>query len=175
MKAFEANPETDRGRETYQLLLAVHAMIRRDLERVERLAGQVLDGLPAEDVRQQLDEIKRDGMLWRLQVNCLRYCRFVHLHHNAEDRDFFPELRETNPAINPVIDRLQADHRRVSDELDAVEAAANAVAEDDGEQTRRAVVDTLRALGENLLAHLDYEELNIQATVLRIREWVRTA
>ena len=126
-------------------------------------------------MRQQLDEIKRDGMLWRLQVNCLRYCRFVHLHHNAEDRDFFPELRETNPAINPVIDRLQADHRRVSDELDAVEAAANALAEDDGEQTRRAVVDTLRALGENLLAHLDYEELNIQATVLRIREWVRTA
>ena len=37
------------------------------------------------------------------------------------------------------------------------------------------MVDTLRALGENLLAHLDYEELNIQATVLRIREWVRTA
>ena len=36
-------------------------------------------------------------------------------------------------------------------------------------------VDTLRALGENLLAHLEYEELNIQATVLRIREWVRTA
>ena len=111
-------------------------MIRRDLERVERLAGQVLEGLSAEDVRQQLDEIKRDGMLWRLQVNCLRYCRFVHLHHNAEDRDFFPELRETNPAINPVIDRLQADHRRVSDELDAVEAAANALAEDDGKQTR---------------------------------------
>jgi iron-sulfur cluster repair protein YtfE (RIC family) len=175
LKAIEANPETDRGRATYELLLAVHAKIRRDLERVERLAAQVLDGLPAEDVRQQLDEIKRDGMLWRLQVNCLRYCRFVHLHHNAEDSDFFPELRETNPAINPVIDRLQADHRRVSDELDAVEAAANTLAENDGEQTRKAVVDTLRALGEDLLGHLDYEELNIHATVLRIREWVRTA
>src|SRR3954451_2226794 len=175
LNSFETKPETARGREIYELLLAVHAKIRRDLERVERLAEQALEGLPAEEVSRQLDELKSDGMLWRLQVNCLRYCRFVHLHHNAEDGDFFPELRETNPAINPVIDRLQADHRRVSDELDAVEAAANALAGDDGEHTRKAVVEALQALGENLLAHLSYEELSVHTTVLRLREWAAAA
>jgi hypothetical protein len=170
LNVFEAKPETARGRAIFELLLAVHAGIRHDLERVEGLAAQAADGLPAEELRQQLDEIKRDGMLWRLQVDCLRYCRFVHAHHNAEDSAFFPELRETNPDINPVIDRLQADHRRVSDYLDAVEAAARALADEEGQEARKAVVDALHVLGENLLEHLEYEELNLEATVLRLRE-----
>jgi len=173
--AFEAKPETARGRVIYEMLLAVHASIRRDLERVERLASQALDGLPAEDIRKELREIKGDGMLWRLQVDCLRYCRFVHLHHNAEDGQFFPELRETNPAINPIVDRLEADHRQVSHDLDAVEAAAKALETDDGVEARKAVVDALQALADNLLAHLDYEELNLEPTVRRLRDWVEAS
>ena len=162
--------QTARGRWMYDSLLEVHAFIRRDLDLIQGLATQALDGVDAEDLRRQLDELKRGSMLWRLQVNCLRYCSFVHSHHNAEDADFFPELRDTNPDINPVIDRLQAEHRRVSDDLDAVEAAANGLEDDDGEQARKAVVDTLQALRENLLAHLEYEELNIEATVRRVRQ-----
>jgi hypothetical protein len=69
-----------------------------------------------------------------------------------------------------VIDRLQAEHRRVSDDLDAVEAAANALSDDETQQARKEVVDTLQTLGENLRAHLDYEELNVEPTVLRLRE-----
>ena len=145
------------------MLLTVHALIRRDLDLVRGLATQALDGVHAEDLRRQLQPLKRDSMLWRLQVDCLRYCSFVHAHHNAEDADFFSELRDTNPAINPVIDRLQAEHRRVSDDLDAVEAAANGLAHEDSRQARQAVVDTLQALRENLIAHLEYEELNIEA------------
>jgi hemerythrin-like domain-containing protein len=169
MTSLEAKPETRRGRAMYEMLLAVHAAIRRDLDRVERLAEQALDGLPAERIREEVDEIKRDGILWHLQIDCLRYCRFVHMHHNAEDREFFPELRQTNPELSPVIDRLQGDHRRVSDELDAVEAAARTLAKD-GQPARRAVVDALRTLAESLLEHLEYEELSIEATVLRVDE-----
>jgi iron-sulfur cluster repair protein YtfE (RIC family) len=168
--SFEAKPQTARGRAMYGMLLAVHALIRRELELIQELAAQALDGVDPEELRRQLDELRRDSMLWRLQVNCLRYCHFVHSHHHAEDADFFSELRETNPAINPVIDRLQAEHRRVSDDLDAVETAANRLQEDDGQQARQAVVDALQALRENLLAHLEFEERNIEATVRRIRE-----
>ena len=170
MTSFEAKPQTARGRAMYEMLLAVHAVIRRNLELVQELAAQALDGADPEDLHRQLDELRRDSMLWRLQVNCLRYCGFVHSHHNAEDADFFSELREANPAINPVIDRLQNEHRRVSDDLDAVETAAKRLAEDGGQEARRALVDTLQALRENLLAHLDYEELNVEATVRRVRD-----
>ena len=83
---------------------------------------------------------------------------------------FFPELRATNPAIDPVIDRLEADHRRVSHQLDQVEEAAQALAGDDGDSARQAVADALRILGKGLLAHLDYEERNLQTTVLRLRD-----
>ena len=53
--------ETLRGRVIYDLLLAVHAKIRRDLERVERLAEKALDGVPADEIRQELHELKRAG------------------------------------------------------------------------------------------------------------------
>jgi iron-sulfur cluster repair protein YtfE (RIC family) len=170
VSAFEAQPETARGRIIYRLLLGVHAAVRGDLERVERLAAQALEGLPADELTQELDELKRNGMPWRLRVDCLRYCYFVHSHHNAENAMFFPELRATNPEINPVVDRLEAEHRRVSEQLDAVEAAAKALADDDGERPRKALADALRTLGDSLLAHLDYEEHNLEATVLRLRD-----
>ena len=168
--SFEVSPETARGRWMYDALLAVHAHIRRDLDLIKALAEEAVDGADAEDLRRQLRALKRDTMLWQLRVNCLRYCSFVHSHHGAEDADFFTELRNTNPAINPVIDRLRDEHRRVSGDLDAVEAAAKALGHDDSQKTRQSVVDTLRALERNLLAHLDYEERSIEATVRRVRE-----
>ncbi|MEA2472585.1 MAG: hypothetical protein QOE06_500 [Thermoleophilaceae bacterium] len=164
-------PETARGRALYQALLGVHAQIRQALVSIRRLATEAADGLDAGELREQLHELKRDSILWQLQVNCLRYCRFVHAHHNAEDRDFFVELRGTDPAISPVIDRLEAEHRRVSGDLDAVEAAARSLQDDGGHEARQAVVDALHGLEENLLAHLDYEELNIESTVRRMRDW----
>jgi hypothetical protein len=170
MTSVEEKPETARGRALFEMLIAVHSAIRRDLERAEVLAAQALEGAPGEEIEDGLHEIRRGGILWRLQVDCLRHCRFVHLHHNAEDGDFFSELRETNPDINLVIDRLQADHRRVSEDLDAVEAAARALAHDDSREARAAVVETLNDLQENLLAHLEYEELSIESTVRRMSE-----
>jgi hemerythrin-like domain-containing protein len=97
------------------------------------------------------------------------------MHHNAEDREFFDELEETNPAIGPVVERLRADHRAVSDYLDAVEAAARALREDDSHDARRAVADALEVLKGHLLAHLEYEELNVAATARRLRDLPSTA
>jgi hypothetical protein len=167
---FEDSPETARGRILFETLLAVHGMIRRDLTTVERLAAAVLDGLPADGVHEELEALKSNGMLWQFQVSCLRYCGFVHLHHNAEDRDFFDELEETNPAIGPVVERLRAEHRQVSDYLDAVETAARALSEDESQEARRAVADALEVLEGHLLAHLEYEELNIAGTARRLHD-----
>ena len=167
---FEDRPETARGRMLYRALLAVHASIRRDLTRVEQLAAAVLDGLSADGVHEELEVLKSDTMLWQFQMSCLRYCSFVHMHHNAEDTLFFDELEETNPAIRPVVDRLRADHRAVSDYLDTVEAAVRALSENDSYEARRAVADALDVLKGHLLAHLDYEELNVAGTARRLRE-----
>ena len=83
----------------YQMLLAVHAGIRSELASVERLAAAVVDGLSVDGLNEELEALRSNSTLWQFQVSCLRYCRFVHSHHHAEDTDFFDELEETNPAI----------------------------------------------------------------------------
>jgi hemerythrin-like domain-containing protein len=152
------------------MLLAVHAGIRGELAGVERLAAAVVDGMSLDRVNEELEALRNDTTLWQFQVTCLRYCRFVHSHRHAEDSDFFDELEETNPAIQPVVERLRAEHRAVAHHLDAVEAAARALTDNDSVDARRAVADALGALEEHLLAHLEYEERNIAATARRLRE-----
>ena len=168
--AFENRPETARGRMLYQSLLAVHALIRRELTAVEQLAAAVLDGLPADEVHEEVKALKSNSMLWQFQVSCLHYCGFVHMHHHAEDTLFFDELEETNPAITPVVERLKAEHRAVSGYLDTVEAATRALSKDDSHDARRAVADALDVLKGHLLAHLDYEERNVAETARRLRD-----
>jgi Hemerythrin HHE cation binding domain len=165
---FEETPETNRGRLLYELLVSVHAHIRGERDRVERLAAAVVDGLPAEGLEQELEALRSNSMLWQFQLGCLRYCRFVHLHHRAEDADLFGELEEVNPAIAPAVERLRAEHREVSDYLDAVEASARALTEDDSLEARRSVADALEALAGHLLAHLEYEERSVAATARRL-------
>ncbi len=170
--AFDDRPETTRGRMLYEALLATHAHIRRELSGVERLAAAVLDGLPADGVQEDLAALKGITMLWQFQISCLRYCSFVHLHHHAEDMQFFDELEQTNPAIKPVVERLRADHRAVSDQLDAVEAATRALTDEDGDEPRRAVAQALEVLKAHLLAHLDYEERHVASTARRLPEFL---
>jgi hypothetical protein len=152
----------------YGMLLAVHAGIRSDLVSVERLAAAVVDGLSADGLNEELAALRGNSTLWQFQLSCLRYCRFVHLHHHAEDTLFFDELEETNPAIGPIVERLRADHRAVSDYLDAVEAAARALTDEDSLDARRAVADALSALKRHLLDHLEYEEQSLAATARRL-------
>jgi hypothetical protein len=160
--------ETARGRALFEELLWVHSIIRRDLKVVEQLAADVAEGLDGEAVQDALGELKTAGPLWQLKVNCLRYCSHVHAHHGAEDVLLFPWLRAADPAIGQVVDRLEADHARVSDLLDAVEAAARALTDDDGGGARERVVDGLRELHVHLLEHLDYEEANAGPTMRRL-------
>lgn len=167
----DATPETAQGRAIYQELLWVHTAIRRDLATVSELAGSVEAGMAAQEVRDRIRGLQTNGPLWQLKINCLQYCRFVHAHHNHEDSLFFPRLRAANPELAPVVDRLEADHRRVSDLLDETESAASALGEEDGEVTRRRLGTALDSLAEQLLAHLDYEEERAGPTIRRLTGW----
>ena len=146
-------------------LLWVHGMIRRDLATVRELATATSNGKPAHEVRAELDTLKTSGPLWKLKVNCLHYCRFVHAHHGAEDTKLFPALRAANPDLGPVVDRLEADHRRVSDLLDEVEEAADDLAADAEAETRTRVARGLDDLADHLLEHLDFEEESVAETM----------
>jgi iron-sulfur cluster repair protein YtfE (RIC family) len=150
----------------FEELLWVHGMIRQDLETVRELAAQVSGGLAPADAAAQVRSLAANGPLWALKVNCLHYCRFVHGHHRLEDVALFPAIRDAEPDLAPVVDRLEADHRRVAEQLDEVEAAVAALSADDGERSR--VVDALSVLAEDLLAHLEREEEGIGPVLRRM-------
>lgn len=149
----------------------VHGMIRRDLGICSELARDVAAGAAPEAVQERVGELRANSPLWRMQVNCLRYCSFVHLHHRHEDVRLFPALRASDPSLEPVVDRLESDHREVAVRLEEIEIAVAALEQDDGEAARRRVVTALEGLGELLLAHLDYEEASIGPTLLGWSAW----
>jgi hypothetical protein len=106
----EAQSPGTRGEAMVAELKWVHSMIRRDLRIVRELADGVQEGRPAAEVAGELRTLAAAGPMWQLKINCLQYCRVVHSHHHLESVLLFPALRRTNPAIGPVVDKLEADH-----------------------------------------------------------------
>ena len=115
-------------------------------------------GLAGADLR----NLASTGPLWQLKVNCLQYCRFVHSHHTGESAMIFPALRRSNPALNPVIDRLEADHARVADLLDQVEGAARSLGGSDDGPARARLAEALGTLAVDLLEAVEDAALDLR-------------
>jgi Hemerythrin HHE cation binding domain len=167
----QAQPPTSRGEAMVAELKWVHDMVRRDLRTVRQLAADVQAGMPADQVAAGIRSLAAGGPLWQLKVNCLQYCRFVHSHHHAESVMLFPALRRINPALGPVVDKLEADHAQVSDLLDEVEAAVRELGQQDETLRRERLTAALQVLSDVLLTHLAYEEDNVAGTMRAMTGW----
>jgi iron-sulfur cluster repair protein YtfE (RIC family) len=136
----------------------VHSLVRGELQACRELAAKVADGASTDEVRAQVEALQTRGPLFQLRVNCLYYCRFVHSHHGHEDASLFPAVRRFAPELATVVDKLEADHRRVSDLLDGVETAAKQLGGPEDASVRALLVAALDELSRHLLEHLAYEE-----------------
>jgi hypothetical protein len=136
----------------------VHSLVRGELQACRELAVDVGNGAPGDDVRAKVEALQTRGPLFQLRVNCLYYCRFVHSHHGHEDAWLFPAVRRSAPELAAVVDKLEADHRRVSDLLDGVETSANQLGGPNDLAVRPLLVAALDELSRHLLEHLAYEE-----------------
>jgi hemerythrin-like domain-containing protein len=102
-------------------------------------------------------------------VNCLHYCRFVHHHHRLEDRAVFPTLRRLDPELDPVIDKLETEHRLVARLLEEIETSAEELQH--AESARAQVSDGLGRLADVLLAHLEFEEDQLERPLAKMHGW----
>ena len=164
----EAKPETERGRAMFQELLWVHAAIRRDLELVEKLAADVGRRPARRGGRKRPGRAQDDRAVVAAEGELPALLRFVHAHHGAEDALLFPALRAADPSIEPVVDRLEADHSRSPTSSTRSRTAARALSDTDGGDARRRVIDGLRDLHVHLLEHLDYEERSAGPAMRRL-------
>jgi Hemerythrin HHE cation binding domain len=168
---FRTNGEKPFGVLMHRQLKLIHTMLRGDLDVCRQLAAEVASGAPAAAVTEQIEVLQTRSPIWTLQVNCLYHCRVVHAHHGHEDADMFPALRRSNPALTAVVDKLEADHRAISDLLDDVEQAARALDDTAGNPAREQLVRALGRLEADLLTHLALEEESIAATMRSWEQW----
>jgi hemerythrin-like domain-containing protein len=138
--AFTARRRTKRGEDAARadvgFMRAMHAALRRDMDRLETVAPQ-LDRTanvppPVEDRWTEFrEELER--------------------HHEAEDDDLWPVLRSHLGAAedHDAVDQMVVEHRALQPAIDAVDAALS---------TGRDVIVAVEALGTTLRSHLDHEE-----------------
>lgn len=137
------------------MMTIVHDALRRDLDRLRAaVAG------PGNPRRVALAD------------HAAALMRFLHAHHENEDRGLWPLVRAVDPAAAPVLDGMDAEHAVVLPLVGPVVAAAAAYrVSDDG---RAGLLAALDALAGPLLAHLRHEEeaaLPVVAAAITDRQW----
>ena len=138
-------------------LVEVHDGLRAELTRLRDIVEQVVAGEEqAHRARNAINELTMRQNNWTLGAYCAQYCRFVTGHHGLEDRSVFPHLRRSDPALTPVLDRLESEHLVIHDVLEQLdEALVGLVSGASGTTELKRVVDVLSS---TLLEHLAYEE-----------------
>lgn len=140
-----------------QHLVDVHDALRAELAQLRDVVEQVRHGLAdAGAARSVLNTMTVRQNSWTLGAYCASYCRILTGHHALEDRSIFPHLRAAEPAIAPVVDRLEQEHLVIAGVLDDVDRALVALVADPARfgELQHAV----DLLTDTLLSHLSYEE-----------------
>jgi hypothetical protein len=151
-----------------QHLIDIHDGLRAELRQVRDLMAQVLRGATSPGVaRSQLNQMTMRQNAWTLGTYCQSYCRFVAGHHGLEDRSVFPHLRRGDRRLEPVIDRLEEEHRVIHDVLEDVDAALVDLVRDDGDGGA-ALQRAVDVLTDTLLSHLAYEERELVEPIARL-------
>jgi alkanesulfonate monooxygenase SsuD/methylene tetrahydromethanopterin reductase-like flavin-dependent oxidoreductase (luciferase family) len=150
-----------------QHLIDVHDHLRAELEQIRDLVEQVAAGsLGVGQARSHINTMTMRQNNWTLGTYCESYCRLVTTHHSLEDASLFPHLRRADPALAPVVDRLEAEHRIIHDVLEGVDKALVALVDGSGSiDGLRAAVDLL---DDTLLSHLSYEERELVEPLARL-------
>ncbi|HEY4993272.1 MAG TPA: hemerythrin domain-containing protein, partial [Nakamurella sp.] len=153
------------GRDNHRNLVAIHDHLRSELEQIGQAVNQVAAGeLAPGAARSLINRMTMRQNHWTLGSFCASYCRIVTLHHTIEDTHMFPGLAAVAPSLQPVLDRLEAEHLVIAGVLDRFDRAlVDLVREEDGaEVPARAGTAEIGSLaielGDVLLSHLAYEE-----------------
>jgi iron-sulfur cluster repair protein YtfE (RIC family) len=144
----------------------VHDHLRQELDQIRDLLEQVKQGsMTVGAARAVLNKMTLRQNNWTLGAYCAAYCSMITAHHGLEDRAVFPHLREADPGLVPVIDRLEHEHVIIHEVVEGVDKAlVGLAARPDEFAELQAAID---ALTDTLRSHLAYEEQQITEPLSR--------
>lgn len=171
MTSSDAAHDAERAQGMFRELLYIHTLLRRDLERVNKLAAEVRAGYPVQGVIETVRQLETNSPLWRLREGCWRYCRLLHSHHTVEDAALFPMIRRADPSLKRVIDKLEEDHLIVHHITERIAERAATVAGNDTFESRTDLAAALDDLESNLLSHLSFEEESLGPLLSTWSRW----
>jgi hypothetical protein len=150
-----------------QHLVDIHDHFRAELSQLRELIEQVAAGsVDPGAARSHINVMTMRQNNWAVGAYCESYCRVVTTHHTLEDQSVFPHLRQADPRLAPVLDRLAEEHLVIHDVLERVDRAlVELVSSPSGVDGLRAAVDLLAV---TLLSHLSYEERELVEPLSRL-------
>ncbi len=158
---------TAHERASGQQLVDVHDHLRSELVRVQDLVQQVAAGqLTPGAARSVINTMTMRQNNWTLGAYCESYCRFVTTHHTLEDHALFPRLRFLDSRLEPVVNRLELEHRVIHDVLERVDRALVALVSEPN--AIGDLQDAMDLLSDTLLSHLSYEEHQLVEPLARL-------
>jgi iron-sulfur cluster repair protein YtfE (RIC family) len=140
------------------MMRIVHTALRRDIVR----AQLVLTDLPYPDRGQRMALCAH--LRWMMG--------WLQHHHETEDAQLYPMVREANPDAARLLDDMDADHAAIQPAMTAVEDAVARYAL--APEAREELVSALAALSDVLLPHLRREEdeaMPVVSASLSERQW----
>ena len=172
----------DRSRDSagnHRNLVAIHDHLRGELRQIRSAVEDVASGeLDPGAARGLINRMTMRQNRWTLGSFCAAYCRVVAIHHTIEDTHMFPALASDAPGLEPVLERLEAEHEVIAGVLDRFDRALVLLVQEDDEDSRAplllplsrgsareftadgpAEIRLLAAeLSDLLLSHLGYDE-----------------
>jgi alkanesulfonate monooxygenase SsuD/methylene tetrahydromethanopterin reductase-like flavin-dependent oxidoreductase (luciferase family) len=158
---------TASGRALGRQLIGVHNHLRDELTKVREIVKRVADGLlDVGEARSEINTMTMRQNNWTMGAYCESYCRLVTIHHTLEDTSLYPQLREGDPRLGPVLDRLTEEHQVIHEVLERLDAALVATVAEPHRVTE--VQESVDLLTDTLLSHLSYEEGELVEPMARI-------
>lgn len=159
------SPTTPVGEHSADFLVAVHEHLRAGLAEVVRVVQSVAGPADAGAARRAVAASALGGTHRALGAFCARFCQVVAVHHAIEDQRMLPDLEAAEPALAPVLRRLEHEHERIHEVLVALDRSLVALAT--GQAGVEAVHHGVRRLEAVLLSHLAYEEEELLGPIRR--------
>ncbi|MGI5504999.1 LLM class flavin-dependent oxidoreductase [Lentzea sp. CA-135723] len=158
---------TASGRALGRQLVGVHNHLRDELNKVRSIVDQAAEGIIGiGEARDEINTMTMRQNNWTMGAYCESYCRLVTIHHTLEDTSLYPQLRQGDGRLGPVLDRLTEEHHVIHEVLERLDAALVATV---AEPHRIAEVkESVDLLTDTLLSHLSYEEGELLEPMARI-------